>query len=253
MELPAPRSTVVDLSWRPSLDYYEHGVEVLRRLQNAGVLRRFRVGQDDLQARLADGSDLSVGVVGMTYTATGGSLPLDVAEQLLLDVLRSLRPADVTATFYLQHVLALDWGGTYEEACAGATAAWLPSIAATCGLTDSAPLVDGVSRRHGIGFQAEFGVIDAAQAPARLSRYVGNRIGGPGLAIHEEEGRDHPPLALFVDSSWFPQGAPRAVEDLAQWVLGSLSQAIEEAHDLTVALHESCDNRRTTREGLEVT
>lgn len=252
MERSAPRSAVVDLSWRPCLAFYEHGVEILRHLEDDGILRQFRVNKDDVDARLADGTYLRVGVVGMDYIAPLGPLPADESARITGHVVRALKPDDVELVISLAHLEGLAWDLNYDEACRQATAAWLPGLATDAAVHDSAPLVDGVSRRHGLRFQAEFGIVDAEQAPHRLSRMLGNRIDAPTMPLREQAAREVPPLAVFVDSSWFPQGAPGDAEDLTTWVPRVLEAAMEEAHDLTSSLHQVCENSRTASAGMEV-
>jgi hypothetical protein len=242
MEPDDPRSTVVELRWRPCLAYYEQGVALLRSLENAELLRRFRVGDHSVEAQLADGAHASVGVAGMSYREARGAFVAESAERLIDQAVALMRPADVRATFYLQHLRSLEWDCSYEEACARATAAWMPALVADAGVVDSAPLVDGVSMRHRLSYQAEFGVVSADEAPERLSRNLGNRIGGPVLPPGLEDD-EYPRLGMFVDSSWFPQGAPAAVEDLTGWVLTALDQARQEAWDFTTVLHGACHTR----------
>lgn len=251
MEWDELRSTLIDLRWRPSLDFYEQGVALLRQLEDAGELRSFRVAQHDVGARLLDGSELQVSVVGASYRLLAG--PVDTAATcgLLRRVLEAMQPADLEAVFYLQHLIPLDWETTYEEACAKVTAAWLPQLATSAGIVDSAPLVDGLSPQHHLRFQAEFGVVDAEQAPARLDRSLGNRIGGPALPA-AGEGVTYPPLALFSDSSWFPQGAPEGDEDLTLWVASALEASLQEAEGLTRALQGTCHTEHQATEGTEV-
>jgi hypothetical protein len=253
MERTGPRSTVVDLRWRPCLAFYEHGVEILRHLEDDGLLRQFRVNEHAIDARLADGTYLRIGVAGMAYTAPLGALPATESARITDHVVHALKPADVELVIYLAHLEALDWDLPYEDACQKATSAWLPNLSADAGIFDSAPLVDGTTSRHGLRYQAEFGIVDARQAPDRLSRVLGNRVEGPVLPRREQEARDLPPLAVFVDSSWFPQDAPSDAEDLTTWVPAVLGEAMEEAHDLTSSLHQVCENaHRRTEAGMEV-
>lgn len=253
MERSGPRSTVVDLRWRPCLAFYEHAVEILRHLEDDRLLRQFRVDEHKVEARLADGTHLRIGVVGMAYTAPLGALPADESARITGHVVHALKPADVELVIFLAHLERLDWNLTYEEACKQATTAWLPNLSADIGVFDSAPLVDGTSGRHSLRYQAEFGIVDKDQAPYRLSRMLGNRIEGPLLPPREQEARDLPPLAVFVDSSWFPQDAPEAAEDLTTWVPRVLGEAMEEAQDLTSSLHHVCEDSGTSRPtGMEV-
>jgi hypothetical protein len=254
MEHSGPRSTVVDLRWRPCLAFYEHGVEVLRFLDNAGLLRQFKVEKDHVNARLTTGTDLRVGVLGVTFTAPAGSLPVDAVRLIVNHIAQELQPADLEAKIILAYLEPLRWDLTYEHACMAATAAWLPGVASAAAAYDSATLIDGRSQRYDIRFQAEFGIVDADQIPARLARALGNRIGGPVMSMADQAGLDVPPLAVFVDSSWFPQDAPGDADDLTDWVSRVLGEATEEAAHLTSSLHQVCENGRTTRndEGMEV-
>jgi hypothetical protein len=235
MDRSAPRSTVVDITWRPCLAFYEQGVPLLRRFEDAGLLRRFRVAEHVVEAQLRDGTRMAVGVTGMSVVG-GRELPIHQACSWIHEVAAAVRPSDISVTFFIQCLRALDLELTYPAACRRASAAWMPGPA-ELGIYDSAPLVDGLAP-SGLRYQAEFGVIDAEEAPARLSRSLGNRIGGPGLDPLPDD--DYPPLAVFVDSSWFPQGAPADADNLAQWVLPVLDQATAETQDLTNALHRLC-------------
>lgn len=237
------RSTVIELRWRPSLEFYEQGVALLRHLEDAGDLRGFRVTQHDVEARLRDGSELQVSVVGLSYRLI--QVPVDPvsATALLQRVIRAMQPTETEVTFYLQHLIPLDWDVDYEEACARATSAWMPRLATSAGIVDSAPLVDGFSSRHRLRYQAEFGVVDAEQAPARLERSLGNRIGGPALT-GSADGVAYPALGLFLDSSWFPQGAPQGDEDLTVWVTSVLEVALQEAVGLTATLRGTCQTEQ---------
>lgn len=238
MERSAPRSTVVDITWRPCLAFYEQGVPLLRRFEDAGLLRRFRVAEHVVEAQLRDETRLVVGVAGMTLLATRPELPIHQACGWIDEIAQAMQPTGLGAMIFIQCLRELDLDLTYAEACARATAAWMPGPAAALGIYDSAPLVDGLSRRFELPYQAEFGVISADDAPARLSRQLGNRIGGPPLHIDPDE--EYPPVSVFVDSSWFPQGAPADADNLARWVLPVLDQATIETQDLTNALHALC-------------
>lgn len=245
------RSTVIDLRWRPSLEFYEQGVALLRHLEDGGELRGFRVTQHDVQARLRDGAELQVSVVGLAYRLVEGPVDMVASSALLQRVIRAMQPTDTEATFYLQHLIPLDWDVSYEEACARVTSAWMPQLVTSAGVVDSAPLVDGFSPQHRLRFQAEFGVVDAGQAPARLDRSIGNRIGGPALPARGN-GVAYPPLGLFVDSSWFPQEAPQGDEDLTVWVTSVLEAALQEAGGLTATLQGTCHTEHPTTDGTEV-
>jgi hypothetical protein len=249
MDRSAPRSTVVDITWRPCLAFYEQGVPLLRRFEDAGLLRRFRVADHVVEAQLRDGTRMTVGVTGMTLAGPGPELPTHQACGWIHEVAAAVRPSDISVAFFIQCLRALDLELTYPAACRRASAAWMPGPAAL-GVYDSAPLVDGVAS-SGLRYQAEFGIIDAEEAPARLSRSLGNRIGGPPMDLLSHE--EYPPLAVFLDSSWFPQAAPSDADGLAQWVLPVLDQAIAETQYLTNALHRMCvDGPGPAKEGGEL-
>lgn len=239
MERSAPRSTVVEISWRPCLAFYEQGVPLLRLFEDAGLLRRFRVGDDAVEAHLRDGTRMLISVTGMTLIATRPEMSIHQACGWIDQVAQVLQPSDIRVGFFIASLRELDLDLTYPEACARASAAWMPGPAAALGIYDSAPLVDGVSPRFELPYQAEFGVVSAEEATARLSRALGNRIGAPSVPVGPDDD-EYPPLGVFVDAAWLPQGAPADADNLAQWALPVLDQATMETQDLTNALHRLC-------------
>jgi hypothetical protein len=247
--MSTPRSAAVELRWRPCLNFYEHGVPLLRHFDDEGFLRRFRVSEHEVEAYLFDGTHMKVGVTELSLAAPAGALDAVVTGPLVAQVLWMLKPADPQVIIYMQHLEPLDWSDGYEAACGRATAAWLPPLAAAAGFYDCAPLVDGVSPLHRLRYQIEFGVVDAPQAAMRLARQVGRSRGPQTGMIPPQE--DLPGLGLFVDSEWFLQGAPPGADELTTWLMLMFRQVEEDAAKLASLLYEECARAAVSSGGGE--
>jgi hypothetical protein len=218
MEPTSPWSQSFELRWRPCLDFYEHRVALLQSLKDRKLLRQFRVGDNQVSARLGGSRTLEISVEGMSLLDALGPIQDEEGLRLLMDVVNTLHPSVTRATSWCSHLLSIDWELDYEAACRRASSAVFGQLAEDASFTDFAILVDGL--RDDLQFQAEFGVVSADEAPMRIARIIGNRIGGPeGHFVDAMFGRPYPSLGLFMDSQWTTLEGVPSWEDLPYWVV----------------------------------
>ncbi len=227
----------LSLTWRPSLEFYEARVRLLRPLRDAGVLRQFRLDENSVTARLTRGRRLVIGVTSLLLQSFNGPLPADT-EAHLEHVVELLQPRVTSATLLLQHIVPLHTAATYQDACRAAARGFLGGLAEDTGMSAVAVLVDGRAAVPAVSYQAEFGVINQAEAPGRLARVVG-RTSGPAVEDDLDQliGREYPPLAVFVDSTWMTNAVPEEAEAVPAWFTALSRDVNKEASELVDVIH----------------
>lgn len=196
-----PWTRGLSLSWRPALRFYERRFEILRTLDDAGVLAAFKVEEDEIDARLTGGHQLSVDSDGLRLDLFGQGADPDPTWEHVEMVSARIEPKQIrSTTTRFQHVIALDL--SFADAIAACRERLFPMPAlADVSYQDFALLVD-FAGTDDMNAQAEFGVIRAHEVPARLSRRAG-RMGAPGpVAGPPWEPKDFGEVSLFVDSRW---------------------------------------------------
>lgn len=189
---PTPWTRRFAFSWPQSVAYFERRYGVLRRFEDEGLVRQFRVSEQRIGVYLGDANhELVYGlrsIEGSLFKPDGDWDRMSAALDIVLADLqpkRLLRPV-----LRFQWLIALD--AEYDEARRAGALEMLGD--AGKGLTDWSGLVDGELESPPSTFQAEFGILDAAEAPQRLSRQIG-RVQGE---------RDTPPPTLWPTESLPP-------------------------------------------------
>lgn len=196
-----PWTQSLNLSWGPELQFYEQRVALLRRLQDDGVLRAFRMHESHIDARLFNARhELSVRHDGLTLDVATQD---DVAEalevvQLAFDVIRP--SSQISIGTGSQFVVEVD--GTFEEALARAHKAFFTDLNFS-GLRhpDFALLVDihmpgpptadgaaefGIVRDHEI--RERVGIASRRRAGSRSTNFDFSDVAVPAVAIFVDAG-----------------------------------------------------------------
>jgi hypothetical protein len=192
----APWTPTLHLSWRPALTFYEKGVEILRCLDERGVLRAFRVGDDRVDARLLDANhELTVRHNGLTLDLFGVDADVDSAWECVVAALQKLELDKATAMAKFQHMVPL--GIPFDEAVAVGSRRFL-SLPSTVKVADWALLINPDP-----GSSVEFGIVGAHEAIDRLTRRAGRmRMGQDASNASRWANTAFPDVALFADSFW---------------------------------------------------
>jgi hypothetical protein len=178
------------IGWSPSLAYHERRLEVLRALEDAGVLHEFFVGDDDTGARVGvEHHELRVGVRGIVAVL----FPPEEAARPVIEAVRHalelVEPKELRSiSVFTQHLLAVEQ--PYEEARRVFTSAMLGGVARLTAAVDSAVLLDGQWAQGPM--QLEVGIVSRSELEQRL-------LGGVGRA--------HPPRNVMGNRK-LPDGLP---------------------------------------------
>jgi hypothetical protein len=202
----APWTQTLSLRWRPAVTFYATRIDILGEFDAKKALRAFRVGDDQIDARVLGGHELSVRHNGLTLEIFGQDADLDPVWDLLTIAVEKVEPGHfVRPTTQFQFIQPLDL--EYEEAIALASASFLVPLGAE-EIVDWALVVNlpggPGTRAANLGPSVEFGVIRAEEARPRLTRSIGRTASVstsalPGLQWQDAE---FPPVGLFADTVW---------------------------------------------------
>jgi len=197
-----PWTQALVLQWRPELRFYEVRYKILRRLEDAGVLRAFRVANDSIDARTTQGYQLSVQQHRASLVVPSPTADAEGAWSMLATAFNEIQPSRVRSVeVLLQHLLPLQLG--FEEAVAAGQERLLALPAAGELIHgDWAVLVDGQIEGEEVSIQTEFGIVRAEEVPARLARSVGRIRGPQGAPAGPVDPSLISPVSLFADSAW---------------------------------------------------
>jgi hypothetical protein len=231
----------VFLSWRrPSLRYYEHRINYLREVEDAGLLRAFRLSElDEVEARLAPrGHELKFSPTSIEVDVLGPEPAWDVCDPLVSRAVALIDPPEVKAYVMYQLLCPVDL--SFEEAIEAAAATWFGRWAGTDSvkLTDHALLIDGQPAKSDDSYQAEFGIVKSGEIPRRLSRRAG-RTHSPARSLPSDwEWTGLPETAIFID---FRYGGKyeKAPDDIESWLIDVRKRAASQAVDLSDLLEDS--------------
>jgi hypothetical protein len=196
-----------EVRWPPALAFFERRYEVLRKFDDAGLLRAFGIGEDRIEVRLGDPNHLLAFMpVGMSLSALKPNADLERmhrAADLVLDCLAPDRLANPRASFQW---IAPSSGSAYDAARSAAASRALGE-AAMGRYTDFAAVIDGRIDELGVTYHLEAGVAEAEEIPFRLARAAGH-LRGPGRAARQDTPESLwpadslPKFALFCTSEW---------------------------------------------------
>ncbi len=199
----APWTQAVSIEWRPELRFYEERFALLRALENDGVLRAFRVGQDRVDARVgAAQHQVSIRQDGVSVSLSGAAADLDATWVLVRRAVVAIAPHRFgRVRVALQHLAGLDVSFERAVELGHEKVLALPVVP---GLQhgDWALLMDGRGSDDESIMQAEFGIVRSEEVPARLARTAGRMDASPMLVSQPPTDVSVPAVSLFSDSLW---------------------------------------------------
>jgi hypothetical protein len=204
-----PWTQSLSLSWRPELRFYEQRIAILKKLEEQGILRAFRVEESFVDAQLFETRDrLTVKQDGADIQLLSPDAEPDRALEALCIALGEVRPTtprSISATFQYIAPIELE----FMEVVARGYGRVLRDLPGTLKHGDWAILTDvslGSPPASGI---VEFGIIKAEEAPGRLARRAG-RAGGKSQSPQRWVADQFPDVAVFCDGtiSGVLEGAP---------------------------------------------
>jgi len=233
----APWTQGIEVAWRPELRYYEARIAILRDLEDAGDLAAFMVRDDAVYARLFDGDvELSVRQNGLNLALHQPTGDFEESWKVASAVLGRIKPSEpLGVTVRFQHVETVEM--EFREAIeASSRALLIPSYVGVARLKDWAMLMD-VEVVEGVDTTLEFGIVRAAELPARLARMLGRISHEHRAAQSTWLGIEFPDVALFIDSAWVSkESSGEITDDLAGATLGLWAAARTEADMLAEAM-----------------
>jgi hypothetical protein len=214
------------LTWRPAISYFEQRYAILRSLDDDGLLRSFRAGENQVSARLGDAAHLLIlhpnGLEALVLVPEADEARVWAAVRLAFERIAPASPIRLEAQFqWLEPVDDLP----YEQARHLAAERILGADAAIQG-RDFALLTSGTIADVALEFTLEAGVVEAAEIPGRLARETG-RVGNrrPEIPPSFWSVDKLPGVALFADSTW------KREEPLDDSTMDGVSAAWEGMHD----------------------
>ncbi|MFE5644453.1 hypothetical protein [Rhodococcus sp. NPDC056516] len=237
MNTLVPTTRTVRCAWdHPCFRLYDRRGELLSMLYESDVLKGTRSAGDSLILELSDNRTAIVGLEEMQIFEVLPSAESSAVTDtfvVLSQIVEVLGVQQVLPSFDFQHLVS--WDGVEEPATAfmAATAAIMDE-SIELGLFDFALLVDGLSRT-GWAFQAEFGVIEASDVAARLSRKIGRFSSSFAGKESMFAGRSDAPVSTFVDSTWSDprRVAYGTIDDVAS----RLQTISDDVENLVTTLH----------------
>jgi hypothetical protein len=234
----APWTQTLSLHWRAALPFYAERVAILEEFDHLKALRAFRVGVDQIDARILDGHELSVRFNGLSLQIFGQDADVDEVWRFLTIAVEKVSPGVMGgASTQFQHLVALDL--PYDDAVPAARDAFLAPLAGE-EVQDFALLVNlpGSGDAPGNhGPSVEFGVIHRNEAELRLSRVVGRIREDATTQLPPSqrwETKDFPETGLYAVSGW-SEGVGSA--DLAD-IRGYLESTRGRAGEFVECLYE---------------
>ncbi|PXW30653.1 UNVERIFIED_CONTAM: hypothetical protein DES50_107130 [Williamsia faeni] len=233
----APLTRCVIARWdRPRYELLDSRGLVIGALEGVGDIAGFAPSHDTLDVRFDDGRQVQVNLGGVTVIESVGSSDPLACRDVIAQVANKLGATEVTVTVVLQHLV--EWAGETDDLAATRQAADV--MVGVPGATDCAILFDG-DLDLDWKYQAEFGVVSAAETPARLARSRGRSIGPTIDAFAEAPASMFPLVSTFVDSYWMMQ-RPLDVGLVEDWE--QVAAIDEHAARLVETLHTRLTNRR---------
>jgi hypothetical protein len=204
----APWTQSVSVRWRPALRFYTKGVEILGDLDERKVLRAFKVGVDQIDARILSGHELSIRQGGLWLEIFGQDADVDEVWEFVVSAVETIKPAAMGGVgTQFQHLVPLDV--PYDVALPLSRDSFLRPPPGGEEITDWALVVNlaggAATEPANAGPSVEFGVVSGREAMGRLTREVGGAasIGGSGLNSRVRwQQVEFPAVALFADSAW---------------------------------------------------
>ena len=232
-----PWTNGLAVAWRADFTFYEVRIQILRELRGMRLLRRFTVDEQTIRARLTDERELVVTAKGcVLLDALGSDFARGMKDPLRI-VASLVDPAWTRITLVSGYVVEIP-GTDYKAIRKAAVPRLLGKVGEDLNIFDSAVLADGEGPRPELGFQIEYGIVDAAETPERLMRVRGKVSGprfSPGSAFLS---RDYPDVALFVDCRWDLREEGAGAESLLQTVESLGPEVDELSCEIVRKLHQ---------------
>jgi hypothetical protein len=198
-----PFTQRVEIAWGRTLRFYEHRIQLLRSLEDARLLKGFRVGVQDVGGRIKSANqELEASPVRLELVALSPDADTDAlltAAGLAIEVVQP--PGVHSIRVLLQYLESLP--ADYDKARASSGKALLSHAAPSIPVKDWAVIVDEEPRDE-LSCQYEFGIVERAEIPGRLSRQVGRMRGRDQAPPPEERWStdELPAVAFFLDGIW---------------------------------------------------
>lgn len=244
--MPSVWSHRLNISWLPSLAFYERQVEFLRGLEDGGHLSAFRVESSFVSAYLGPTDHLQVGPAGASVWLIGREVDVARSQVALGQALHLLGVKSILLEFVAFQVLS-SIADDYDTARRNMGSSWFGrTLGNEHGVVDFAVLLDGESPTTGSTYQVEFGVVSASEVSARLAR----KIGRIGTSLPEPPRTQHPltitdpvpEVAMFSDWVWRPKAVDLVGEGTSEAIAGLLkfwADAEEQTREMSTKLEAS--------------
>jgi hypothetical protein len=194
-----PWTQRLSLSWRPELRFYEQRIAILKKLEEQGYLRAFRVEESFVDAQLFETRDrLTVRQDGADILLLSPEAePARALEALCLALaeVRPTTPRTISGSFQYIAPIALD----FLDAVARGYGRVLGNPLGDLSHGDWAVLTDIILESPPASGIVEFGIIKAEEAPDRLARRAGRTGRAPQPQRWDPD--QFPDVAVFCDGT----------------------------------------------------
>lgn len=232
--------------WRPTLRYHRHGLDVLDGLESSGLLRQFRVTDDEIGAR-TDDAELTISPGGATIRSRLPVLSNEVLHLLRL-VFAAAAPPNFEYSLLYQYLIPIT-DKSYDETRRLALARMSHNFFDGLGVVDFAMLLDG--SQSGSDWNCEFGIVSQEEIDSRLRREVGRvRYYGGAPWVSGDVSTDIP-VAFFADMVWrvHPQTTPD-LEGLVDGLVPQIQTLRDQSDGIVTSIYTSaCDRSLQTSGG----
>lgn len=249
---PQPLSRGLQLRWDPTPRAFDHQSKLIEALDGTVGVDSFRIHNDSVDVITVSGASVKVDVASLTVHSLAGGKDDDLSVfvhtvEATHEVLATRHRA---AALIYQHLEGWSDSLTYEEACKRASRRLAPALSRR--FDDFALLADGYVDGH--EYQFEAGVIQAEDAPLRLSRTFGRAPSGPDAVPFAALGGISdvfPPVATFVDSRWEVDPGEVASGDTLRHVIAGTQAAcaklVEDIHTVVSQGDSETEHEETSR------
>lgn len=195
-----PWTQRLSLSWRPELRFYEQRIAILKKLEEQGILRAFRVEESFVDAQLFETRDrLTVRQDGADIQLLSPQAESERALEALCIALAEVRPTtprSISASFQYIAPIELE----FMDVVARGYGRVLGDLPGDLRHGDWAILTDIILESPSASGIVEFGIIKAEEAPERLARRAG-RTGGRSQPQQRWVAEQFPDVAVFCDGT----------------------------------------------------
>ncbi len=195
-----PWTQRLSLSWRPELRFYEQRIAILKKLEEQGILRAFRVEESFVDAQLFETRDrLTVKQDSADIQLLSPQAEPERALEALCIAMTGVRPTTprtISASFQYIAPIALE----FTDVVARGYGRVLGDLPGDLRHGDWAVLTDIALESPSASGIVEFGIIKAEEAPERLARRAG-RTGGRSQPQQRWMADQFPDVGVFCDGT----------------------------------------------------